>query len=987
MKTIAIFFLLFCTLSLADAQPFQRSFPALMPMDSAIHPEHLFGKFNDPITASNALMVKDGHFFTKDGKRVRLIGTSLHNAACFPDSAMAVAIARRLAGLGFNAVRLVGIDNQWWRNYGSVFAEANDTKNFDVQQMKKLDRLIVELQKNGVYVVLQLYSQWMPRADDNIPGYDSIPWNGRYANFFMASVIDRTRSYAVKLFNHRNSITNIAYKDDPTIACVELTDDNSLFAAWSNGLLHPSSNFSFTHSALLDAVWNNYLFNKYKTSAALSKAWEIIPNSSALMPNNGNFEDNSDPLFGWELGVNTDNNAVANVYPSNGIKHQGAFSAWIKVNKEGSNVYDVIYVNRSVAVQRFLQYELRFWARTDAAAKYTSPFYVALQRGSGSFENYGLLYQNDAPLTENWREYVTRFRANTSDSISAMLAFYLGAGVGNIYLDDIRITPVTEAGLLASESLEKRNIQRVRRIDESIAVSPVRSADQALFYSALVDNYMTLMQKLLRDTIGTKALITSGTTPTYINEAYSERNLDYSGAVQSTDYVRYVNDRPAGIAQSGIAQDRFLGSLSYMTRNARVGKPHIIGNYLMPNISGRTGEMLTILPFFATYQDWDGLFVANWGDDMQKMRANRLDSNNVWTLPHNSALWALAPSIRHAMDNNVIQSAPRSINLKNTADNFVYPAEQLQYGYWLKQFPDTRMALFRRVRYDSLLASEASEAPHAQIQQLADGTLNTANIISETEELTWNIDIGTVTVNTPRFIAASGVLSGQLFSFGTTRFERTDGGNYGSMTWLSTDTSSLDRSERSVLTLSSRSGNSGMVWRGDTSVWGVSWGTSPVVAEAMTARLSFISDADSIYAVPLDMQGNPMAMTIPATRLSGNRRSFTFDQSQTPALWFSVHQLWKTSSIIEHDDNAPSMTISPNPVTDHATLTLAFPALQTMANVSLISLTGEIIPLWNGIADGSTVWIDIASSSVPAGSYTIKAQAGTWHKTMNIIVY
>ena len=155
---------------------------------------------------------------------------------------------------------------------------------------------------------------------------------------------------------------------------------------------------------------------------------------------------------------------------------------------------------------------------------------------------------------------------------------------------------------MASESLEKRNIQRVRRIDESIAVSPVRSADQALFYSALVDNYMTLMQKLLRDTIGTKALITSGTTPTYINEAYSERNLDYSGAVQSTDYVRYVNDRPAGIAQSGIAQDRFLGSLSYMTRNARVGKPHIIGNYLMPNISGRTGEMLTILPFFATYQ-------------------------------------------------------------------------------------------------------------------------------------------------------------------------------------------------------------------------------------------------------------------------------------------------------------------------------------------------------------------------------------------------
>ncbi|HRI31482.1 MAG TPA: cellulase family glycosylhydrolase, partial [Candidatus Kapabacteria bacterium] len=263
MKTFAIFFLLFCTLPIANAQPFQRSFPTPMPMDSVIRHEYLFGKFNAPITVSNALTVKDGHFFTTDGKRVRLIGTSLHNAACFPDSAMAVAIARRLAGLGFNAVRLVGIDNQWWRNYGSVFAEANDTKNFDAQQMKKLDRLIVELQKNGVYVVLQLYSQWMPRADDNIPAYDSVPWNGRYVNFFVPQVIDRIRNYAVKLCNHRNSITNIPYKDDPTIACIELTDDNSLFGGWSNGLLHPGNDFSFTHSALLDAVWNNYLFNKY----------------------------------------------------------------------------------------------------------------------------------------------------------------------------------------------------------------------------------------------------------------------------------------------------------------------------------------------------------------------------------------------------------------------------------------------------------------------------------------------------------------------------------------------------------------------------------------------------------------------------------------------------------------------------------------------------------------------------------------------------
>lgn len=970
----------------AFSQTVQRPFVSNLPYTTPINGEFLFAKPAQEITEDDALITKDGHFFNKKGNRVRLLGTTLYSAACFPDSILAVVLAKRFSVLGLNAVRLAAIDNQWWRNYGSVFAEANDSKSFDLNQMKKLDRFIHELKKQGIYIILQVHSQWMPRPEDNIPDYDSIPWNGKYVNYFIPQYINHIRNFTSQLLNHKNTITGTVYKNEPAIAIIELTDDNSLFAGWQNGELHPQSRFSTAHSAILDGVWNGYLKNKYKTTTDLKKAWSIVPDNSKQMPKNGNFEDNNDPLAQWELGVNTDNNAVAAVYPSNGIKKQGNFSAWIKVNKAGKYVYDVLYLNRSVSVKRFQLYELRFWARTDATSPFTAPWVIALQRGAPPYENYGLLYQNDVPLTENWHEYTTRFRSNATDSISTFLSFYLGGGTGNVYIDDISIKALSEEGLIAGESLEAGNVQRIRRLDQSSSVSPARAAEQTLLYTALTDNYMNNFQKLIRDTIGCAALITSGSTPTYINEMYAERNLDFSSAVQSTDYVRYTNDKPSHIGNTGIIQDQYLGAVSYLTRNARINKPHIIGDYQMLSISSHIGEMMSILPVFAQYQDWDGVFVGNLGNDFGKFTWNRLDSNEVWSQTFNSALWALTPSMAECIRTGAIAAAPRQITLNNTAENFVYPTDQLQYGYWLRQYPDSRMSLFRKIRYDSILAKEPSENPQSQIPQIADGTLNTANIISETEELTWNLDVGTLTVNTPRYRSITGRLTGQIFSLGDMRFERTDGGANGNMTWMSYDTTSLEQSQQSLLTLTSRNANANMKWRGDTSVWGGGWGTLPIVSDAMTVRLSFVSNADTVYAIPLDIQGNASKQTIGATRLSGNRRSFSFDQSIHPSLWFLIKQEWIPNSVQE-TSVSPSITVCPNPVSDYSTITVSLPNSGTSASISIISLTGEVRTIWSGIADGSVLWKDIDNKNFAAGIYKVIVQAGAdWQKTSTMVI-
>lgn len=955
----------------AQSQDMVRSFPSALPYDRKINGEFLFSKIQKELNNDDALTVKKGHFYTKSGKRVKLLGTTLWNAACFPDSALAVSLAERLHSLGFNAIRLAGIDNQWWGTYGSVFSDGNKTDALDPNQMKKLDRFITELRKRGLYIVLQIHSQWMPRQDDNVPAYDSIPWTSKFVNYFVPQFINHLRNFSLQLLNHKNSISNTQYKNDAAIAIIELTDDNSLFEGWENGALHPQGGLSHTHSSILDAVWNNYLKNKYKTSTALENAWRILPKNNKIMPANGDFEDNADPLAQWELGVNTNNNAIANVYPSNGIKKQGNFSSWVKVNKQGQYVYDVIYVNRSVSLTRFQMYEVRFWARTDAASPYKSHWYIALQRSIPPYDNLGLLYENNTPLTENWQEYVATFRANATDSVSAMLSFYLGGGTGNIYLDDIRVKALEEKGLYSGESLENGTVQRIQNMEETKLVSPARAAEQTILYSALVDNYITYFQKLIRDTIGCQSLITFGTTPAYINEMYAERNLDLSGAVQSTDYVRYVNDKPSHIANNGIIQDQYIGSLSYLTRNSRINKPHIISDYLMPNISSHIGEMMGILPLFAQYQDWDGVFIGTIGNDPARLSSNRLDSNDLWQHTFNSALWSLTPAVSHCIRTDAITSAPKQINLNNTQANFIYPADQLRYGYWLKQYPDPRMALFRKIRYDSILANEPSENPHLQIPALADGTLNTGNIISENEELTWNLDAGTLTANAPRFKAISGTLTGQIFSLGGVRIERNDGGKNGSILWISSDSVPLEKTTQSLLTLSTRNGNAQMKWKGDTSVWNGGWGSSPIVSEAMSVRLSFDSDADTVYAIPLTLDGNLSDKKIMATKLSGNKRSFTFDQNEYPTFWYVIKQTWLPTSAKEQQRSLPTISVSPHPVSNQSTITVSLPNNGKPTQIVVSSLNGEHSIIWSGIADGSVIWKDIDDKSFSSGYYRI----------------
>ena len=64
-----------------------------------------------PAGRSGFLRNVNGQFVDGTGKRVRLFGFSLTGGSCFPQKNQALSVARRLAQLGVNAVRLHHMDN------------------------------------------------------------------------------------------------------------------------------------------------------------------------------------------------------------------------------------------------------------------------------------------------------------------------------------------------------------------------------------------------------------------------------------------------------------------------------------------------------------------------------------------------------------------------------------------------------------------------------------------------------------------------------------------------------------------------------------------------------------------------------------------------------------------------------------------------------------------------------------------------------------
>ena len=200
--------------------------------------------------------VKGDRFAFADGTPVRFWGAQI---GLWGKEQVDYAV-RRMRRQGINVTRLHGLEFLNQRQGRTSF-------DYSADGFARLDYLIAKLGENGIYLILDVHYPLTYRfkAGDDLPG---LPDGGPapYTQFFNDRVAAIMHRRMTDVFTHLNAHTNKRYCDDPTLALVEVLNEDSLF--WGGGVPAP-------FRAELEEKWAAWLRRKYGDEAGLRKSWSV----------------------------------------------------------------------------------------------------------------------------------------------------------------------------------------------------------------------------------------------------------------------------------------------------------------------------------------------------------------------------------------------------------------------------------------------------------------------------------------------------------------------------------------------------------------------------------------------------------------------------------------------------------------------------------------------------------------------------------------
>lgn len=175
----------------------------------------------------------NGTFKFESGPEARFWGVLINSAACFPEHDAADKVARRLAKFGVNMVRLHQFDAEWATPNIFQFSKGTlleSTRHLDPQSLDRFDYLIHALEKEGIYVFMDLLVYRTFKEKDGLENVAALTPNGaKPYSCFVPELIKLQQEYAEQLLCHVNPYTGKALVDDPGMALVAITNENDMF--------------------------------------------------------------------------------------------------------------------------------------------------------------------------------------------------------------------------------------------------------------------------------------------------------------------------------------------------------------------------------------------------------------------------------------------------------------------------------------------------------------------------------------------------------------------------------------------------------------------------------------------------------------------------------------------------------------------------------------------------------------------------------------
>ncbi len=203
-----------------------------------------------------------------DGSTAKFWGVNLVGKAALPEPSRADAVAAGLAARGFDLVRLHHIDTEATllnpRRMEPGQPEA------DPAALDRLDHLHAALRQKGVYSYVEMWTQRAFREGEGVPSPEGVPVGNKYVGYVWPEWVAAQERWFSAVWDRVNPYTGLRYAEDPAVAFVELSNEDSLLTGWATGGLEK---LPIPHRRRFDAVWNAWLKAKYGTDAKVAAAW------------------------------------------------------------------------------------------------------------------------------------------------------------------------------------------------------------------------------------------------------------------------------------------------------------------------------------------------------------------------------------------------------------------------------------------------------------------------------------------------------------------------------------------------------------------------------------------------------------------------------------------------------------------------------------------------------------------------------------------
>jgi hypothetical protein len=606
---------LFCP---ADPAPGQDFVPFVIP--ARIDPDQALWITDwQPIKMDSArLAAGPAEHFHLD-TRVRIWGVNLCFGANFPTHEDAPLVAQRLAVAGVNSVRCHHLDTSRWPN---GIWNARDGKTIEPQALDRLDYFINELAQHGIWVNLNLH---VGRAHSRYLGLP--PTNTEFdkiVGLFTPALIDAQEQYARDLLTHTNPYRGgVRYADDPAVAFVEITNEDSFFMWGADGTLRALPD---PYAGILRTQFNFWLCRCYGSDQALASAWgkDVEPLGQDMVYN-GRFilwDRNRKLPEHWNLEQHEGCQATL----SQARDVQDAVR--IEVAQANETHWHLQLTQGGLKVVKGRYYTLSF----EAAARAKRPLGCVVSQAHSPWANLGLSQSMD--LTPDWQTFRFGFVA-TNDDNDARISFTFSGSSTPFHLTRVELRQGGQVGLAENESAATGTVALFHGSETT-----ARTLDRMIFLAETEKAYFDGMRSYIKDDLGCGALVT-GTIVFGPLGLYAQSDMDY---IDSHAYWQHPTfpGRPWDSANWLIEQkpmtDHPDQATLFRTAAERLsGKPFTLSEYNHPAPLDAQAECVPMIASFAAAQDWDGIWLFDYSGSANAWSRENL--SGFFDIDTNPAKW------------------------------------------------------------------------------------------------------------------------------------------------------------------------------------------------------------------------------------------------------------------------------------------------------------------------------------------------------------